>query len=1340
MRVEEKSFIFSHNGEDFTEEHFASLCRFGYSNKRALHTIGFRGIGFKSTFSLGDTVELYTPTLSVSFQRTRFTEPRWLGHSNKPNGLTYIIVAISDDYRQREVEKNLEEWLKSPVSLLFFKHIRRLRIGGEDLYWHSLGPGPVADTEWMALRDEPKNAFLVVRSGSEAFPSDALDEIRQERLLGTDQDSDFPPCKVEIVLGAKGRLYVVLPTGVETELPFACNAPFIQDPARLKIKDTETSPTNRWLLGRIGTLAGSVVQHWLEQSQLDVADRSRAYGMYPDADSNDSSLEGTCAATVGESFDDVITGKAILLTNLGELKLASQSVVIPEELFDVWSEEQAAALLDVAGRPAFSRHVSIADRKKLVRRGVLEELSKDDVVNVLQTRHLPKPETWRRLLNLWAYVAPEITGYRRYMHKEEVRIVPVQGKDVLYSANEVVRLGEKKLLQSDADWEFLAQHLLVLNQNWPRFLAEQRRNAEEDSNEKSEEIVEAAFAILDVIGLEETSDVSKVVERVSLNFFNQKSITLLGCIQLTQIAAKLGASIGESYRFVTWDQKVRSISNVVVCDQDGALESLFPDEWCQEHLLHPDYTKSFGSCTSEDWIRWIASGRSGLHTFAPLIRRERSVWKRSKIENELDRRGFRGAATYPYVGQSFVVEDWDFDESHWDYWTALAKNDQILWGRLINRFLAQPDSSWQKTKNARALQIATTGSKKAIVNDPLLPSWVLNLRELPCLPDTRGFYHKPSDLLRRTPETEAFMDIEPFIHGRLDTEANRLFLKLLGVRDTPTGPDRLLDCLRALARADNPPVYEVEKWYRRLDQMVSTCSTTDLANIKKALREEKILLTENAGWVEAQGVFLLSDEEDVPGAPVIRASVRDLSLWRKMGIAERPTADLAIQWLKELPSGKVLLQDEARRVRALLARHAVRIWNECGHWLNLAGEWVPVDTLYYALSMQSLLPWSHLHEWVKKKTADLQRLSAEITAVSPFSDLPHLANHIEDRFHRNPLPSGHLERKPWLNQLGLELRRIELDDEAETARIRTLASKLAETMWESTSYLEIVPYIDGTPSGTPRRTEVAWLDNVIYVDVLPNAKLARVVPEKLGKEFGRSDIAAALNYCFGRLPEEVTEYLEENFRLAPREESASQEMVVNSSSSVSTAPDTATPSLAPSEEQSDHQITVPEDMSDGKDAPERSPSVEQVELDQDVSVLERTRPHSRPAKPNIIERFSLSQGFQKDGENRFFHADGSWIAKTSGDVFPWERRNATGEIVRYFWPKEHCLERDPFQLEADVWGLIESFPELYALVLSNLQGDPIEIPGARLLAMRDDGELKLYPATYRLVLDHAPKP
>src|ERR1043165_7865563 len=59
VRIQDNLFIFEHDGKDFDADQFASLCRFGFSNKRTLHTIGFRGVGFKSTFSLGDAVEVY---------------------------------------------------------------------------------------------------------------------------------------------------------------------------------------------------------------------------------------------------------------------------------------------------------------------------------------------------------------------------------------------------------------------------------------------------------------------------------------------------------------------------------------------------------------------------------------------------------------------------------------------------------------------------------------------------------------------------------------------------------------------------------------------------------------------------------------------------------------------------------------------------------------------------------------------------------------------------------------------------------------------------------------------------------------------------------------------------------------------------------------------------------------------------------------------------------------------------------------------------------------------------------------------------------------------------------
>ena len=653
VRIEDHCFIFTHDGEDFAEEHFASLCRFGYSNKRALHTIGFRGIGFKSTFSLGDTVRLLTPTLSVAFERQRFTEPKWINGAASLPHHTEVHVPIVDVHREREVEKNLEEWLKSPVSLLFFKHIRRLRIGDHEMHWGSKGPGPVPDTEWMALHDKPDDAYLVARSADEEFPADALSEIRLERLLGADQEVDFPACKVEIVLGAKGRLFVVLPTGVETSLPFACNAPFIQDPARLKIKDPETSPTNRWLLERVGSLSASVMLQWLRDPNASLVERSRAYKLFPNVDHDDNSLEGTCARTVEEAFDGVIEGQAFLLTNDGDLISSGQSVIFPEAMFEVWPAEQVASLLDSAGRPALSRHVSGADREKLVQWGVVERVGKEHVIAALQSKHLPRPETWRRLLKLWAYLAPDVTGWRMTANRSKLRIFPAQGKNVLYSAGEVVRLGEKRLLQSEEDWEFLSAHLLVLNQNWTRFITEQRRSTEGAEDAELDQEAGAAQAVLKALGLEEASDVSKVVDQVAVGFFSQESQTLASCVQLAQIAAKLGASAGESFRFALNDLRLRSRAHAVLFDRDGTLEPLLPKIWCAEHLLHPDYSKDFTSCTAEEWRRWISSGRSGLLECAPLKQKRIGVEGRKKNRS-------RTSSARSIVRPDFSLQDVEF--------------------------------------------------------------------------------------------------------------------------------------------------------------------------------------------------------------------------------------------------------------------------------------------------------------------------------------------------------------------------------------------------------------------------------------------------------------------------------------------------------------------------------------------------------------------------------------------------------------------------------------------------------------------------------------------------------
>ena len=366
---------------------------------------------------------------------------------------------------------------------------------------------------------------------------------------------------------------------------------------------------------------------------------------------------------------------------------------------------------------------------------------------------------------------------------------------------------------------------------------------------------------------------------------------------------------------------------------------------------------------------------------------------------------------------------------------------------------------------------------------------------------------------------------------------------------------------------------------------------------------------------------------------------------------------------------------------------------------------------------------------MKQKTADLRRLPAEVTSNSPFAHLHTLATHVEEHFHYDPQLAKCAVTKDWLVTLGTELRRIKLDMDDDTQRIRSLANSLARTKWREVSGLEIIPYIDGTPAGTPRQADVLWLDDTLYVDHLPKAKLARRVPEEIGKAFGRVDIKAALDYSFDRSAKDVREYLEENFKLCPA--STLPEETVEE-----VEPLPPEPGPSPDAGGSENQAVVEPEEDDTQDT-----DATESEKEQDTNAIvekgqPRPRSSSKPAKPNIIERYAKSQGFRKDSGDRFSHEDGSWIARANGTRFPWERRTASGNLVRYYWPKDHCLEREPLQLEADVWRLIEQTPKTYALILSDIEGNPVEVTGSRLLTMRDKGKVTLYPATYRLVYYH----
>lgn len=1337
VRIEDGVFLFEHDGEDFNEEQFRSLCRFGFSNKRNLHTIGFRGIGFKSTFSLGDTVQVHSPTLSLCFHRRRFTEPHWLGQRSSSTGKTSIRVAIEDEQRRRQLEQNLDEWRRSSLSLLFFKNLRRLQVGGVRVAWHRVGDGPVPGSEYLQLEESQDSPFLIVRSAPEPFPAEALDEIRQERMLADDEGVNFPPATLEIVLGPKnGGLYVVLPAGVETPLPFACNAPFIQDPARLKIKDPSTSPTNRWLLERAGRLAADAMMTWLRQVSLTVSERAAAYDLLPDVDRDSRSLEGSCAARAELAFAARVESQDLVVTDTNSLVNAGQAIALPPEILQVWSPRQVSALFDDRMRPALSRHVLKENRQKLENWRWVDVVDQQRVIAGLESRHVPRPETWHQLLSLWSYVAPAVIRNSWSNIGLSLCIVPVAGKEVLYSATQSVRIGDKNTLETQEDWDFLGQHLCIIDNAWLQFLNAYQRDAAERQDGHATSLCDAALSLLTKIGLETNSAFIKVIDRVATGLASNGSGQTADWVRLAHLAAKTKATVGANFRYVTRDQEVQSSSHDVFVDADGWIEYVIPKARHQAHLLHPLYTDAFYSCSPQEWRTWVSSENSRLHELPRPRKLAKSIWGRDAIREEIRRRGGRPEFLFPYQSDNFMFEDWDFERDYWIHWQSNSENDPEFWSVIFEKIMRKGDRFWGEARSASAFQISRNYSSQKLNSSALLPAWLLRFRELPCLRTTRGTFDKPRNLLRLVSATRAVVGVEEFVHDDLDREANHALLDLLGVRTTPTGPDQLLERVRALASSESPPVHELEKWYRQLDQMMATCQPADAKKIKDAFQGEKLILTETGEWATAGAVFRSLGEDDIPGTTIVRPSVASLALWQKVGVAERPTVDLVINWLKTLPSGQKLAPGDLARVEALVERHGIRIWEESGHWLNLADEWVQTTTLRFALTRQSL-PWSHLENWVKQQTADLRRVPSTVAMQEPFSELPVLAMRLQDRLVDVPQTQGHPSERPWLTTFATELRRFEGASDDETVRVRELARRVLATRWHQVSDLKMAPYIDGVPAGRARSVDVLWLEHRLYTKSgLARAKLAWSVPEEIARPFRVPEIKAALDYSFERSSDLIRDYLNENMKLSDPAKiiedpvaSTDDEVTDNNGSTRESGTEPTVIIVEPLEPMGERYGLVDLEQSVHPDESDAGPtSAEHRRSKQRATTPSRVG-------PSLIERFAVASGYEKESVDRYVNAwDGSRIEKTKDDRFPWVKTTSSGDVACYYWPRECCIDSTPLELEADLWLLLDSKPKQYALILVDVNGNPEVFTGTSLRSLIDERRLNLYTANYRLVM------
>ena len=125
-----------------------------------------------------------------------------------------------------------------------------------------------------------------------------------------------------------------------------------------------------------------------------------------------------------------------------------------------------------------------------------------------------------------------------------------------------------------------------------------------------------------------------------------------------------------------------------------------------------------------------------------------------------------------YSSPSFQIEDFDFAEEMWAHWEELEEEMPSVWSQIVEHLFT---STRQLTPfmSASVVEHASNGHSRRAIGRGVNPAWIMRLRGKPCLRDTHGMFRKPTELLMRSPETEALMDVEPFVHKLLDSESTK---------------------------------------------------------------------------------------------------------------------------------------------------------------------------------------------------------------------------------------------------------------------------------------------------------------------------------------------------------------------------------------------------------------------------------------------------------------------------------------------------------------------------------------------------------------------------------------
>ena len=240
--INETRMVIQHNGTPFEDDHVDSLCNVGKSTKaKGADKIGYKGIGFKSIFSISEYVHLQSGGFSFRFDKSHHEEPVawqvapiWTETSHDSDNLPNVHIECRLTQGKQFSERILEKFQAQEFNesfILFLPKVEEVnvRVHGEEFRFKSDRNSTASDwaffdTEKIAIPDEIKRQL----EKNDIVPDKLKESTSTTLQFAARHNSDE---------NFKGKIFVFLPTRLTTGLPFHLNGDFIPDVSRHELNE-----------------------------------------------------------------------------------------------------------------------------------------------------------------------------------------------------------------------------------------------------------------------------------------------------------------------------------------------------------------------------------------------------------------------------------------------------------------------------------------------------------------------------------------------------------------------------------------------------------------------------------------------------------------------------------------------------------------------------------------------------------------------------------------------------------------------------------------------------------------------------------------------------------------------------------------------------------------------------------------------------------------------------------------------------------------------------------------------------------------------------------------------